>query len=120
MTVAWPSGVPSPALANSLSVVPFRAPLATDMDDGPKRRRRASTKNIATAPFTVRMQNSEFLTFKAWVRDTLVDGTLPFTMPVWTGSAYQTRTCSFVEPYKDNPAGGFYHDVSLNLDVEDY
>ncbi|HTM76516.1 MAG TPA: hypothetical protein VL133_02665, partial [Devosia sp.] len=81
---------------------------------------RSSTKNRAPAKFTVRMDNVGFETFKAWVRDTLVDGTLPFTMPVWTGAAYQTRTCSFSEPYKDDPAEGMRHDVSVSLDVEDY
>jgi hypothetical protein len=109
---------------NSQAVAPFRAPDATDLDDGNRRYRRSTTKNIATVSFSVRMTNADFLTFKAWVRDTLVDGTLPFSMSVWTGSAYETRTCQFTQPYQDDPGqglpAGVQHTVTVSLDVESY
>lgn len=120
MTEAWPSGVPSLAVQDSMTAAPFRAPLATDLEDGNRRYRRSVTKNIATVPFSIHMENSEFATFKAWVRDTLVDGTLPFTVPIWDGATYTTKTCTFTQPYQDNPEGGFRHTVSLTLDVEDW
>jgi hypothetical protein len=100
---------------------PYRPPLVTDLEDGISRGRRSTTKNIAKVQLSIRMDNSEFDTFKAWVRDDLVDGTLPFTMSVWTGSVYATRTCSLVgKTYQADPAEGFYNDVSMTLDVEDY
>jgi len=120
MAIAWPSTIPYEALVGSIKADPFRAPLATDMDDGQQRRRRSTTKNIATLAFIIPMDPTAFAAFKAFVRDTLVDGTLPFTMPIWTGADYDDRTCSFVERYQDNPGSGEMHQVSVNLDVEDY
>lgn len=117
---AWPVSVQFLPISGTVTADPFRAPLVTDMEGGNVRRRRTVSKNIATLPMTIHMENDEFLTFKSWVRDTLVDGTLPFTMNVWTGAAYEQRVCSFAKPYQDNPADGFRHDVALQLDVEDY
>lgn len=116
----WPEAVPYEPLAGSFQLIPFRPPHATDMDDGPRRRRRSTTKNIATASFTIRMENAAFDTFKAWVRDDLVDGDLDFTMQVWTGSAYAERNCSFREIYTSDPGHGLRHRVRVTLDVEDY
>lgn len=118
----WPETVPYVPLAGTMQVVPYRAPDATDMDDRNARARRSTTKNIATLSFSIRMENAAFDTFKAWVRDDLVDGTLDFTMQVWTGSAFALRTCRFRkgEPYQDDPGHGLRHRVRVVLDVEDY
>jgi hypothetical protein len=122
MTIApWPGSVAERPLRGSFRVLaPFRAPDRTDMEDGPPRRLRASTKNIATIGFTLRLTSAEFATFKRWVRDTLVDGTLSFSMNVWTGAAYELRTCSFAADYQGDAGDGMNHDVALTLDVEDY
>jgi hypothetical protein len=124
MTEAWPA-VNSVPVAGTLKVsAPFRTPTATDLDDGNVRYRRSTTLNIATLAFSIQMSNADFGTFKVWVRDTLVDGTLPFTMPIWTGAAFETRTCQFTQPYTDDPGSGLggelVHQVSLSLDVQDY
>lgn len=121
MPETWPATVPYRPNSNSQSVEPFRAPFRTEMEDGNQVSRRRSTKNIATLAFTIRMTNDEFDTFKAWVRDDLVDGVLSFTMSIFTGSAYASRTCTFREPYKYDPGSGLdAAEVSLSLDVEDY
>lgn len=121
MPESWPPTVTHIAEANSIQVVPFRAPHVTDMEDGQQRRRRSTTKNIATVSFRLRLPNDQFETFKAWVRDVLVDGSLPFTMSVWTGSAYEERVCSLQDgTYQDGARQGLNHDVGLSLDVEDY
>src|SRR5690606_14883333 len=111
MTATWPAGVPTTPLAGTYQASPFRAPLTTDMEDGPRRARRATTKSIATVSFTIRMSNDAFATFQACVRDDLVDGTLPFTMPIWTGGAFATKTCAFRAPYADDPGHGLRHRV---------
>ncbi|HEV7278389.1 MAG TPA: hypothetical protein VGN80_19080 [Devosiaceae bacterium] len=116
----WPEAVPSEPLAGTFQALPFREPDRTDMEDGSRRGRRSTTKNIATLTFTVRMSNAAFDVFKAWVRDDLVDGVLEFTMPVWTGSGFAERTCSFRERYADDAGHGLRHRVRLVLDVEDY
>lgn len=125
---SWPSTLPYDPVSGSFRLrTPFRAPHRTDFEDGPRRRRRSTTKNIATIEFALRMSRDEFQVFRAWVRDDLVDGTLEFTMPIWTGHndtnddpEFLTRTCSFAEPYDADPQGGFLVDVALSLDVEDY
>ncbi len=116
----WPVSVPHIVRAGSLKGSPFRAPLTTDMEDGQQRRRRSNSKNIARLEMSIYMDDVQFSTFKAWVRDVLVDGTLPFTMPVFTGSAYQVRTCSFNEQYSFDPQAAEGHIVSFAVDVEDY
>lgn len=90
------------------------------MDDGNTRQRRSTTKNIATLAFSIPMTNAQFQTFKAWVRDTLVDGTLQFTAPIWDGSAHTTKNCTFTAPYKDSMTADSLHVVSVSLDVEDW
>ena len=118
--ISWPSDVPSPPLNDTLSITPFRAPLATDMEDGNRRRRRASTKNIATLQFRIKMPAAAFAEFKTWVRDDLVDGVLPFTVPVWVGEDLQNRVCSFTEPYSASFPDKTHAEVTVSLDVEDY
>lgn len=120
MAINWPANVPHAPLANTFQGAPFRAPLATDLEDGPQRRRASTTLRIATLRFTIRMENDQFVAFKAFVDDDLVFGTLPFSMPVWTGSAFDTRTCSFREPYSDDAGHGLRHRVGIVIDVEDY
>lgn len=101
---------------------PFAPPLTTDMDSGIPRSRRSTTINVAGLQFVIKMENAEFDRFKLWVRDGLVDGTLPFEMPIWTGSVYASRTCRFRQPrpYSDDPLGGIRHHVTVLIDVEDY
>lgn len=120
MAETWPVGVPSKPKVGSQQAMPFRKPLATDFEDGNLRQRRSTTKNVATLAFPIEMSAAQFVDFKTWVRDVLVDGTLPFTMSIWTGSAYATRTCSFVQPYSESQLGGADHTVTVNLDVEDW
>lgn len=121
MPEAWPVTVRHKPLAGTPQIAPFRAPLTTDMEDGPQRRRRSTTKNIATIAMHIPMTASEYSIFSAWVRDTLVDGVLDFTMPVWTGAGYGTRTCSLVGGvYQAIPRGSTAFDVSFSLDIENY
>lgn len=120
MAETWPANVPSLAMIGSMKGKPFRAPIVTDMEDGPSRKRRSTTKNIATYTFAITMTNAQFATFKAWVRNQLVDGTLPFSASVYTGSGAATKTCSFTQPYDDDPTDGTQHVVSVSLDIEDY
>jgi hypothetical protein len=114
------SGVQAAARNVQDCVAPFRTPLKTDMDDGQTRQRRSSTKRLTTISFSIRMTRAELLVFEAWVRDTLVDGTLEFTMNVWAGTGYSNKTCTFNTPYaaSDGPYPFAYVDVTL--DVEDY
>ena len=122
MPISWPENVPHAPLAGSFQGTPFKAPNATEFEDGPERARRRSTLRVATLRFAIRMSNAEFDTFHAWVKNTLVDGTLPFTMSVWRGGGYVTKTCRFArgEPPTDDPGQGLRHRVGVVISVEDY
>lgn len=116
----WPETVPYEPLARSFQADPFRAPNATEMDDGPFRTRPRSTLRVATLRFTIRMSNAELAIFAAWVASDLVQGTLPFSMNVWRRGGYSEKTCRFREPYREDPGHGLRYRVGLVLDVEDY
>lgn len=120
MAAVWPVDVPYMPDMDSDSGEPFREPLSTDMEDGNRRRRRVSTKNVAELEMSIDMTEAQFATFKAWVRDELFDGTIAFTMPIYTEGSYQTRNCSFVHRYKFAGAGFGRKRVSLVLDVDDF
>lgn len=120
MTATWPVGVPYKAWSNTLRVTPFRAPRKTDMEDGPPRRRPSSTLRIATLAFGIRMDLEQMSAFKDFVAITLADGTLPFTMPVWTGADYEDRLCTFTGPYQAASTKWPFQLVSLTVEVEDY
>jgi hypothetical protein len=120
MAEIWPGSVPSLPQYGSLSGQPFRAPLRTDFEDGNRRQRRRTTKNTATYQYEVAMTNAEYAIFASWVRDDLVDGSLPFTALVWTATGQAERLCSFVEPYRDEVADFDLHRISMTLDIQDY
>jgi hypothetical protein len=121
----WPEGVPYKVQRSTFrQSAPYRAPHRTEFEDGNRRARRSSTKNIATIQFTfVDWSKDEFEAFALWVRNTLVDGTLPFTMPVWTQTAdeYAERVCSMVSgEYTTSDVPPDRTAVSWTIDVVDY
>ncbi len=120
MAEAWPN-IEHRARARSFRTLAPGAPrLSTEMDDSSAWHRPSTTLRLARIAFQIRMSNADFDVFKVWEDRTLVQGTLPFVMPVWTGSSYQSRTCTFVDRYNDDAGTGRYHVVTLTLDVEDW
>lgn len=120
MAETWPN-IEHRARSRSFRVEAPGAPrLSTEMEDGSRFHRPSSTLRLARLSFQIRMSNADFVVFKAWEDLVLVQGTLPFVMPVWTGSSYQNRTCTFVDRYTDDAGTGRYHVVSLTLDVQDW
>lgn len=120
MPEVWPA-IEHRARSRSFRVEAPGAPrLASEMDDGSRLYRPSTTLRLARVSFQIRMINAEFAVFKTWEDRTLVQGSLPFVMPVWTGALYQERTCTFAERYADDPGTGLFHIVSLSLDVEDW
>lgn len=120
MTILWPVNVPYAPRVETLRVFePFRPPLMTDMEEA-VRRRPASTLPLAKLSFDLLLAAAEFVSFKTFVRDTLVQGTLSFQMPIWTGTAFEAKSCSFSQQYTAAETGGGYQVVSVGLEVEDY
>src|SRR5262249_16891047 len=80
----------------------YLAPLETDMDGGNKRLRRRPGDETSRISFSILFHNSDFETFKTFVRETLNLGTTRFTMRVWTGTAMVSKTVQFASPYKES------------------
>lgn len=120
MAEVWPAIEYHARLRSFRADAPGSPRLSTEMDDGSRVYRPSTTLRLARLSFQIRMSNADFATFRAWEDRTLVQGTLPFVMPVWTGTGYAERTCSFAERYTFDAATGRYAVVSLTLDVEDW
>jgi len=73
-------------------------PLMTSMEGGNIRQRPRPGDNVGTITQAVWIKASEHDAFVAWVKTTLNDGTARFTMNVWLGNGYVSRTCQFVKP----------------------
>jgi hypothetical protein len=96
---SYPSTIPYRARRNDWSMVqPFAPPLETEMEDGSNVRLRSKPgANVAIVQQIVRMLPTDWATFDGFVRATLNNGTSRFTMSVWLGSSYQTKTVQFVK-----------------------
>jgi hypothetical protein len=71
-------------------------PLASDMEGANKRlRARAGDKSVRIVTQTLRFTADQLTTFEAFVADDLAGGTARFTMQVWLGSDYQSKTVQF-------------------------
>jgi hypothetical protein len=115
----WPAGLPHRPVAWSLAE-PSRAPIETAMQSGVVRARPATALLIGVVQMTLRMGFRDYHVFRAFWRDQLARGTLPFLMPVPDGVG-----CA---DYKVRLRGGTFtvalvtnsiRDVSFALDVWD-
>jgi len=116
----WPESVPHSPLAPSAISEPFRGVLESEMEAGNTRARRQFTAVIGTVDMTIRMTTEQFLTFKAFVRDTLSHGAAEFTMPVFdlTGCTDRRVRIRNGGRYTATRAGSRIN-VSFSLDVWD-
>jgi hypothetical protein len=116
----WPATVPHKPLADNGIDEPFRGVLESEMTAGNTRSRRQFTTVIGTVPRTIPMTTAQFLTFKAFVRDTLSHGAADFEMPVWDLTGCPVRRVKLRDggKYTANRMGNKIH-VSFSLDVWD-
>lgn len=93
---SWPSDVPYAFQDDGGSPIQRALPpIATEMEGGNQRQRPRPGDDVSTIAQTIVMTNAQFATFTTWWKDTLNLGTARFTAPVWTGTAYVTKTCMF-------------------------
>ena len=118
-----------PAYPGSLPYNPFawqvvesgRGNITSDMAMGNRRQRRRSTLTIATVALSIRMSIAQFESFKTFHEVTLGHGASRFTMPVWNGRAWPTKTVQ-IQPdgrYTFRRMGTGMA-VNLQLDVEGF
>lgn len=111
-------GISHSALTESWSEPqPFIAPQSADMEGGNTRLRSLPGDEISQLQFDILFTNTEFATFKTYVKTPLGNGSARFVMPVWTGSAYETKTVQFVEPYADQAIPPKYIQVTFKLRI---
>jgi hypothetical protein len=119
---AWPAVPYRPTRDGFQPIKPFLDPLATDMEGGNSRQRPRPGDNVGTIGQTIMMTPADAETFKAWVKTTLNNGTARFTANVWTGAAYESKTCQFIKDGK--PTYGAYSSsrvsVAMKLMVYDF
>jgi hypothetical protein len=93
---AWPS-INSKPLRDSWSMPkPALAPLESDMDGGNTRRRARPGDNVAEIDQTIVLSAADYATYDAFYRATLGNGASRFTMSVWLGTGFATKTVSFI------------------------
>jgi hypothetical protein len=79
MVDAWPSTVPLGAQGGSFKETPDRNVSSFQPDRGPPLEHRSTSISSDKVEFSTHMIYSDYLTLKAFYRDTLKDGALPFT-----------------------------------------
>jgi hypothetical protein len=116
----WPPTLPQlPDIGVSEEVQPNT--VETEVDSGPSRIRRRSTKRrvFQTAPMT--LTGAEYALLKTFYEDTLLDGTLTFDWTdVMTGTAAEFRFVSPPVPQMWAPAldpDNRWYTVTLELEV---
>ncbi|MGJ5000579.1 hypothetical protein ACQR10_04595 [Bradyrhizobium sp. HKCCYLRH2060] len=94
----WPIATYAPQQDSFQPIQRMRDPLATDMEGGNTRQRKRPGDNVGTLTQTIWMTMAEHDTFVDWVKTTLGNGTGRFTMNVWLGSGFVSKTCQFIKP----------------------
>jgi hypothetical protein len=92
----WPSSVPNQATNDWKMTSLYVDPIATDMDGGNQRLRSRPGSNVAIVSYPlVPLTAQQWNDLNAFFRTTLGNGASRFTMPVFTGSTYETKTVQF-------------------------
>ena len=118
---SWPS-VPYQPLANSCKRDPLLPPIRTEMEGGNVRQRRRPGDSVSVISQTIRLTDSEFNSLESWVSASAGSGVARFTMSVWLGTSYQSKTVQFEGsgqgfPYAVSEPFPDAKDVSMTLRV---
>lgn len=118
----WPVDVPfAPMVDGFQPIQRVLQPIVTDMEGGNQRQRPRPGDNIGVLGQTIIMDAAPFATFTTWWTETLNLGTARFTVPVWLGTNFVTKTCQFTPDGK--PQDSYYLPgavkVSMKLRVYD-
>lgn len=79
---------------------PHVAPIETELEGGAFRRRPRGTVRRQLYAFSWDWLDAEFVQFETFYNVTLGEGSQRFTMQVFAGSAYASRTCQFKGMYE--------------------
>jgi len=94
----WPISNYAPQQDSFAPLQRMLDPIATDFEGGNTRERPRPGDNVGTIKQTIQMTMADHDTFVAWVKTTLNNGTARFTMNVWLGSSFVSKTCQLIKP----------------------
>jgi hypothetical protein len=115
---AWPNDVPYLQRRQNWQIPqPFLSPIETEMEGGNTRLRSRPGSNVATVQWRRRMTTAQFASFDTFIRSTLSNGTSRFTMPVWLGTGYVTKTVQIAKDSLAVEQDGLFISVSMTLRV---
>jgi hypothetical protein len=93
---AWPDTVPYKVVLGWSMSQMYIAPVATDMDGGNQRLRPKPGSNVAVVDYPLRpLTAAQWSDLDTFIRATLNNGASRFTMPVFTGNDYVSKTVQF-------------------------
>jgi hypothetical protein len=115
---AWPNDVPYQQRRRDWRITqPIIGPIETEMDGGNVRQRSRPGSNVATLQWRRRMTTAQHASFDAFVRVTLTNASARFTMPVWLGAGYVSKTVQIVKDSLAIEQDGLFISVSMTLRV---
>jgi hypothetical protein len=107
----WPISTYAPQQDSFSPIQRALDPLSTDFEGGNTRERSRPGDNIGSLTQTIWMTMAEHNTFVTWVKSTLNNGTARFTVMVWLGSSFVSKTCQFIKPGSNLTYGYISTDV---------
>lgn len=116
----WPVAVPYRPTRGWTMPKPFIAPNASEMNGGNQRLRSQPGSNVAVVNYPLgELTRDQFTALDSFFRNDLTNGASRFTMTLWLGTSYQTKTVQFEggEPPTYALVGSRYLNVVLKLRV---
>lgn len=94
----WPISNYMPETTSFRPIQRSLDPISTSMEGGNTRERSRPGDNVGSITQTLWLTMADHDTFVAWVKGTLGNGTGRFTMNVWLGSSYVSKTVQLIKP----------------------
>ena len=111
------TGLPYEPAIRRMLVQVVREPMRTEFDRGePRARQHETAVNARITVGEIEFTAAQVETLYDFIINDLKHATVAFTMPIWVGASYQTRTVKLMQvpvPKVFNGAGDAYVDLDL-------
>lgn len=116
MAEAWPDTLPCAFVRGTMSRALGENTLRSEMEVGPAKQRPRATSAPQPLSGTMKMDTAQLQAFTAFYRTTLLEGSLPFTFPVF-GENGVHQLCRFTKApsWKDSAPNRWM--VGLDLEI---
>jgi hypothetical protein len=113
MTATWPEDIPQSVLSDGFSEEPERNVVTFAPEAGPPKERRRTSISTDLVSYPALLTFDQWQTLKAWWRDDLMDGVLPFTRT--DPLTAETKTFKFIDPPRPTSVMGMYVRIDVRL-----